>query len=58
MLHVMLAWVYVFLTSLTLLVQLAGPELSLLGVGLLTLVVAWRRASEEAEETHELRATH
>ena len=116
MLHVMLAGVYVFLTSLTLLVQLAGPELSILGVGVLTLlgawagasstlrtkeslsaaaagvglmlllalrgnafstwmnvwiimvmvplsltvwaVVAWRRASEEAEEAHTLRATH
>lgn len=116
MLHVMLAGVYVFLTSVTLLVQLAGPELSLLGVGVLTLVgawagasstlrtqeslfaaaagvgsllllalrgtafnywmnvwiivvmvplslgvwavVAWRRASEEAQEAHPLRATH
>lgn len=115
MLHVMLAGVYVFLTSLTLLVQLAGPVsfvgvavLTLLGawagasstlrtkeslfaaaagVGLLLLlalrgtafsswmnvwittvmvplslsvwaVVAWRRASEEAEEAHTLRATH
>ena len=116
MLHVMLAGVYVFLTSLTLLVQLAAPELSLVGVGVLTLlgawagasstlrtkeslyaaaagvglmlllalrgnafstwmnvwitvvmvplslsvwaVVAWRRTSEEAEEAHELRATH
>ena len=45
MLHVMLAGVYVFLTSVTLLVQLAGPELSLLGVGLLTLLGAWAGAS-------------
>ena len=112
----MLAGVYVLFTSLTLLVQLAGPELSFLGVAVLTLlgawagasstlrtkeslsaaaagvglmlllalrgnafsswmnvwitvvmvplalcvwaVVAWRRASEEAEEAHTLRATH
>ncbi len=52
MLHVMLAGVYVFLTSVTLLVQLAGPELSLLGVGVLTLLGAWAGASSTLR-THE-----
>jgi hypothetical protein len=43
--HVALAGVYVFLTSLTLLVQLSSSDVTLTGLGVLTLVGAWAGAS-------------
>ena len=45
LLHVALAGVYVFLTSLTLLVQLASSDASVMGMGILTLMGAWAGAS-------------
>ena len=45
LLHVMLAGVYVFLTSVTLLVQLTSSDLTLMGGGVLTLLGAWAGAS-------------
>jgi hypothetical protein len=45
LLHVALAGVYVFLTSLTLLVQLASSNVTVTGLGVLTLVGAWAGAS-------------
>jgi hypothetical protein len=45
LLHVMLAGVYVFLTSVTLLFQLASSNVTLTGTGVLTLVGAWAGAS-------------
>lgn len=45
LLHVALAGTYVFLTSLTLLVQLASSDASVTGMGVLTLMGAWAGAS-------------
>lgn len=45
LLHVMLAGVYVFLTSVTLLMQLTSSDLTLMGGGVLTLLGAWAGAS-------------
>lgn len=45
LLHVALAGVYVFLTSLTLLVQLASTGTTYTGMAVLTLVGAWAGAS-------------
>lgn len=56
MLHVMLAGVHVFLTSLTLLVQLAGNDSSLLGAGVLTLLGAWAGASSTLRTRESLSA--
>ncbi len=45
LIHVLFAGVYVFLTSLTLLVQLASSDLTITGLALLTLLGAWAGAS-------------
>lgn len=45
LIHVLLAGVYVFLTSLTLLVQLGSSELTVTGLAVLTLLGAWAGAS-------------
>ena len=45
LLHVLFAGTYVFLTSVTLLVQLASTGVTFLGVAVLTLLGAWAGAS-------------
>lgn len=45
MLHVVLAGVYLFFTSVTLLVQLGTSNLTFLGAGVLMLTGAWAGAS-------------
>src|SRR4051812_31735390 len=54
--HVLLAGVYVFLTSLTLLVQLASSDLTLTGLALLTLLGAWAGASSTLRTAESLYA--
>lgn len=53
-LHVALAGVYVFLTSITLLVQLASSNETVAGLVVLTLVGAWAGASSMLRTTWSL----
>ena len=56
LLHVALAGVHVFLTSLTLLFQLASSGVTMTGLGALTLVGAWAGASSTLRSKESLYA--
>ena len=56
LIHVLLAGVYVFLTSLTLLVQLASSDRTFAGLAVLTLLGAWAGASSTLRSRQSLYA--